>query len=140
MKINIKTNLKGYFPVQRALFLLAKMNLTSSELFYYLFFASQADFDKRHERFGVIIRDDRELAESLGCNEITIYRKRKTLIKKGFLYEEGGLTKITNMLPFQLSYAKKLAGLSPTKLQYILTKRTDEVAELLEKITEMQTL
>jgi len=138
MKINIKTNYKGYFPVPRAMLKLIKNGLTFSELGAYIVFVSQVDYDDRHANHGVVIRDDKELAKELNCSSVTIFRKRKSLIKIGLLYEEDGLTKITNFLPFTLSFAKSLASLSPEMVQKIFTNKQEDLIKMLRDNTETQ--
>ena len=50
MKIKHKTNYVGYFPILRGIQLLLKNGVLSfAELGAYICFASQVDFDNRHE-------------------------------------------------------------------------------------------
>jgi hypothetical protein len=63
MKIKYKTNLKGYISVLRSISLLLKDNtLDLSLLGAYLLFVMQADWDKKHDNYTMIIRDDKQLA------------------------------------------------------------------------------
>jgi len=118
MKIKHKTNYVGYFPILRGIQLLLKNGVLSfAELGAYICFASQVDFDNRHETYGAIIRDDCELAKGWSCDSSNVYRKRKGLIKKGLLYEKNGFTYVTNFYLFELKEAKYYAKLPIDVLQ-----------------------
>lgn len=103
-------NYSGYVPLLRRVLLLVKANIISlSELGTYLYFVMQADFDKRHSKYRVILRDDEQLASEIGVSSTTIYRHRKKLIKVGLLQEDGWYTKITNYRIFELETVKRIA-------------------------------
>ncbi|OGH14223.1 MAG: hypothetical protein A2687_05870 [Candidatus Levybacteria bacterium RIFCSPHIGHO2_01_FULL_38_26] len=66
-----------------------------------------------------MLRDDKQLAKEFGISPSTIFRYRKELIALGLLFEENGLTKITNFRTFELECVKKIAKvpyLSPEDL------------------------
>ena len=137
--MNIKTNYVGYLPVLRAVLMLLRDGFLSiGELGAYLAFVTQADYDKKHRNYGAIIRDDKELAKEWGCDPATIFRKRKKLIEKGLLFEEGGFTKVTGIRAFEANYAKLLAKIPANNLQTIFTKRQDEIDEMQDILTKMQ--
>lgn len=138
MKIKYKTNFAGYFPLLRAILLLLKDNtLNFTQLGAYLCFVAQADFDRKHPYYTVIIRDDSELANEWGCSSSTVNRKRKELIKIGLLYENDGLTRIKNFSMFELEWLKTLAKVPPTITKTFYAKTLDEIAESFDTIAEM---
>lgn len=110
MKIVYRTNFSGYLHILRAIQLLIKdktLNLT--QFGAYICFVAQADFEKRHKKtYGVIIRDDKEIAKELGCDYTTVHKHRKALIKKGLLIEKDGLTSVPNFYLFEHPLVWKL--------------------------------
>lgn len=130
MKIKYKTNLIGYLPILRGIqLLLTNHSLNFAQLGAYICFVTQADFDKRHENYRVILRDDLELAKAWSCNSVTVYRQRKQLIKKGLLTEENGLTKITNFYLFELEWVKLFAKLPTQTLQTLFTQSQEKLTK-----------
>ena len=123
MKIEYKTNFSGYLHMLRAVQLLIKdKTLNFTQFGVYVCLVAQADFDKRHKRtYGVIIRDDKEIAKELNCDYTTIHKHRKRLIKKGLLVEKDGLTSVPNFYLFEHPLVWKLVKYEfpVAKLQYL---------------------
>src|SRR3989344_6795384 len=91
MKVTFTVNYSGYIPILRSILLLVKAKkITLPQLGLYICFVMQADFDVRHERYGTILRDDRQLAKEFGLNPTTVFRWRKEFIRAGLLTEENG--------------------------------------------------
>lgn len=138
MKIKYKTNLKGYITVLRSISLLLKDNtLDLSLLGAYLLFVMQADWDKKHDNYTMIIRDDKQLASEWGCSQSTVNRKRNQLIKMGLLKVENGITQVTNFSMFVPEWTKTYAKLpaETTKSLYSLT--IDQVAKEISSLADM---
>lgn len=139
MKIKYKTNYKGYLSILRGVqYLLNQGIINISQLGYYICFVSQADFDNKHPTYGVILRDDEELATEWNCDSSTIYRHRKKLIEKGLLEEKNGLTLVTNFHAFELEWVKIFAKLPPATLQSLFVKSQEEIVKDPNVIAEMQ--
>lgn len=139
MKLRYDANFKGYFPILRGVQLLLKNQpLTFIQLGAYVCFVAQADFDRRHKNYGIIIRDDETLAKEWGYSSTTVYRNRKQLIKKGLLTEKDGLTRVTNFHMFDLEWVKLFAKQELTTLQTLFTKPQEEVAKEEFFIAELQ--
>lgn len=142
MKLKYKTNFTGYLPILRGIQLLLKNNtLNFTQLGAYICFAAQADFDRRHTNYRVILRDDYELAKEWGCSPSTVNRRRKELIHKGLLKQEDGLTKISNFYMFEMEWVKIFAKLPLPTLQVLFTKTQEEVAKeefVIAKMKEKQ--
>lgn len=138
MKIKYKTNFAGYIPVLRSIQMLLKDHiLTFTQLGAFICFVSQADFDHRHPNFTVIIRDDYQLAQEWGCSPSTVHRRRKELIDKGLLYENDGITRVTNFTLFQLDWVKSaFAKLPPAIVKSFYAKSIDEVAKDVDSIAQ----
>lgn len=139
MKIDYKTNFKGYFVLHRSFqYLLKSKKINFNQLGALICFVSQADFDKRHKNYGVLLRDDNELATEWSCDSSTIYRNRKILIKKGLLIERDGFTVIPNFILFELEWVKILANLPSSILQNVFVNPKEGIANMQEIIAEMQ--
>lgn len=139
MNLKYAANFKGYFPILRGILLLLKnQTLTLTQLAAYIFFAAQADFDKGHKNYGIIIRDDETLAKAGGLSPTTVYRNRKQLIKKGLLTEIEGITKVTNFYMFELEWVRLFAKQELSTLQTLFTKPQEEVAKEEFFIAELQ--
>lgn len=110
MKVEYKTNFSGYIQLLRAIQLLIKDGtLNFTQFGVYICLVMQADYERRHKKtYGVIIRDDKEIARKLGCNYTTIHKHRKELIKKGLLIEKDGLTTVPNFHLFEYHIVWKL--------------------------------
>lgn len=131
MKINYKTNSSGYFIILRALQTLFKSKgLNFTQFGAYICFISQVDFDEKHKNYGVITRDDKELAKEWNCSETTVFRNRKELISKGLLLFEDGQTKVPNYYIFELKWAKLLVKIPIAYLHEILSNPQKDMAEL----------
>ena len=139
MKLRYHANFKGYFPILRGIQLLFKnQSLTFTQLGAYICFVAQADFDRRHKNYGIIIRDDETLGKEWGCSPTTVYRNRKQLIKKGLLTEIDGLTRVTNFHMFDLEWIRLFAKQELPTLQTLFTKPQEEVAKEEFFIAELQ--
>lgn len=139
MKLRYHANFKGYFPILRSIQLLLKHQpLTLTQLGAYICFVAQADFDRRHKNYGIIIRDDATLAKEWGLSPTTVYRNRKQLIKKGLLTELDGLTMVTNFHMFDLEWVRLFAKQELSTLQTLFTKPQEEVAKREFFIAELQ--
>lgn len=139
MKLKYKTNFVGYFPVLRAIQLLLKnQGVTFTELGAYICFVAQADFDKRHPNYRIILRDDSELAKEWGCSISTVNRRRNELISKGLLIKKDGVTKVANFYLFEMEWAKIFAKLPQSTLQTLFAKEQEEVAKEEFFVAEMQ--
>ena len=136
MKVDYKTNFAGYLTILRAVqFLLKSKTLSFAQLGAYICFIAQADYDPRHRLYGVITRDDEEIAKALGFDRSTIYLQRKALVKKGLLIEENGYTKIPNFYIFEHKWVKGLAK-APTRLLQRLIEDPQKEIEDLQKFVE----
>lgn len=110
IKVTYPINYSGYIPLLRRVLLLLKANILSlSELGTYIYFVMQADFDKTHSKYRVILRDDQQIADELGISSTTIYRHRKKLIKAGLLQEDGWYTKVTNYQIFKRETVNRIS-------------------------------
>lgn len=142
MKKNYKTNFAGYFPFLRAtLYLLKNKTLNLTQLGAYVCLIAQADHDFRHEQYGVILRDDVEIAKALGLDKTTIFIHRKGLIKKGLLVNVNGLTKVPNFYLFDLRWTKGLVKAPYRFLQHLIEnpqREIEDLQELIEKIQQAQ--
>lgn len=139
MKIIYSVNYSGYIHVLRSILLLLKNNtLTFPQLGAYIFFVMQSDFDLRHKNYGVILRNDKQLAEEFNVNTTTIYRYRKVLIKKGLLIEKDGITKIVNYHLFHEKWIYKLAKCSSSSLLDLFTKTQENIAIFENLIANLQ--
>lgn len=109
MNIKYPINYSGYIPILRSILLLLKNRILSlPQLGSYIFLVMQADFDKKHRYYGAIIRDDKQLADAAGVNQTTIYRHRKELIQSQLLFEENGVTRISDYRVFELDFIKRV--------------------------------
>jgi hypothetical protein len=139
MKIKFKANYSGYIPVLRAiLYLLKDKTLNFTQLGAYIAFVMQADWYHKHQNYGLIIRDDYELAKEWGVSPSTVNRRRNELIEKGLLQVNAdGITRVTNISIFELSMAKTYAKVTHPILQTFFAKTEDEVANEVQSIAEM---
>ncbi len=141
MKVTFPVNYSGYISVLRSVLLLVKANiLTLPQLGPYICFVMQADFDVRHGRYRIILRDDEQLANEFGVDPSTIYRYRKAFIKAGLLVEENGLTKVPNYYMFELDKVNKLAKLPVSQLQELFAKPQENFADIEQLIANSQTI
>lgn len=141
MKVIFSINYSGYISILRSVLLLVKANiLTLTQLGPYICFVMQADFDVRHGRYRVILRDDKQLADEFGVDPTTIYRYRKAFIKAGLLIEENGLTRVTNYYMFELNKVNKLAKLPIPRLQELFVKPQENFADIEQLIANSQTI
>jgi len=142
MKIDYKTNFSGYLHLLRAVQLLIRdKTLNFTEFGAYICLVAQADFEKRHKRtYGVIIRDDKEIAKELGCDYTTIHKHRKALIKKGLLAEKNGLTVVPNFYLFEHPIVWKLVKLKfpVAKLHHLFANPRIGVEVILPVIATLQ--
>lgn len=139
MKIKYKTKFGGYVPLLRATFYLIKnKTLSFAQFGAYIFLISQVDFDRRHKTYGVIIRDDYEIASELGCDSTTIYNQRKILIKKGLLQEKDGVTSVPNFYLFESEWVKLLSKLPPELFQELFVKPQGGIEQLQKVIEKTQ--
>lgn len=142
MRIHYETNFAGYFTVLRAIqYLLKNKTLNLTQLGAYFCFVAQADYDSRHKLYGVITRDDEEIATKLGLDKTTIYHHRKQLIEKGLLVEENGLTKVPNFYIFEHKWVKGLVKAPVRYLQHLIEnpqRVIENLQELIEKIQQAQ--
>ena len=142
MKIKYKTNFAGYFTVLRAIqYLLKEKTLNLTQLGAYICLVAQADHDPRHKLYGVILRDDGEIAKELGIDKTTIYLHRKEFIRKGLLVEDNGHTKVPNYYIFELKWVKGLAKAPDKYLQRLIEdpqRVIEDLQSLIEKIQQSQ--
>lgn len=142
MKIDYKTNFSGYFHLLRAIQLLIKdKTLNFAQFGVYICLVAQADFDKRHKKtYGVIIRDDKEIASELGHDYTTIHKHRKDLIKKGLLIDKDGLTLVPNFHLFEHPLPYKLTKLKVpvAKLHYLFANPHVDLAVVQSIIAKLQ--
>ena len=129
MRTKYQPTYKGYLIILKAIQLLLKDRLINfTQLGAYISFVMQSDFDRRHKNYGVLIRDDEELAIGLGCNKSTIYRLKKTLLSKGLLIERDGNIAIANPNAFTTEMVKLVASHPPKVSKNIfLNLHKDEV-------------
>lgn len=142
MKIEYKTNFAGYFTVLRAIqYLLKDKTLNLTLLGAYICLVAQADHDPRHKLYGVILRDDEEIANELGLDKTTIFNHRKKLIRKGLLVEDNGYTKVPNFYIFEHKWIKGLVKAPVRFLQRLIEdsqREIEDLPELIEKIQQAQ--
>lgn len=139
MKRPYNPNYSGSFPIPRAIQLLLKnKTLNFTLLAAYLCFVAQADWDKKHPFYSVIIRDDNELAKGWNCSVSTVTRKKEALIKKGLLYEKDGLVYVKNTTLFENEWVSIYAKLPPATLKTFFAKTPEEVANMLKESAKMQ--
>src|SRR4030067_2350972 len=96
MKIKSKPNLKGYVTLHRGVQQLLKdKSLDFTSFGALIGFVLQADWDKRHPLYKCLLKNDAEIADEWGLDSSTVFRRRKDLIKRGFLIERvDGYTEI----------------------------------------------
>lgn len=139
MRREYKTNFAGYFTVHRAIqYLLKSKTLSTTEFGAYIYLVAQADYDRTHDTYGVILRSDKEIALELGRNPATVFKQRKTLIKKGLLVERDGFTIVPNFYLFELGWGQKLAKIPPKYLQELFAKPQEGIAGLQDIIAKLQ--
>lgn len=119
-------------------YLLNQKIITITQLGYYICFVSQADFDRDHPNYAVILRGDKELAKEWQCNKSTVYKNRTLLIDKGLLKQKNGLTLVTNFHAFELEWVKIFAKLPPETLQSLFVIPQEEIANSPIVIAQMQ--
>ncbi|MBP6044644.1 hypothetical protein KBC14_01645 [Candidatus Woesebacteria bacterium] len=139
MKIHYKTNFVGYISVLRGiLLLLREKDFGFTQLGAYIAFVMQADFDKRHSNYRLVIRDDKELAKAWGCSLSTIHRRRKELIKLGLLEEKDGITEVTNYYLFDKEFVRLFAKLTESTLKGLFATSHKDIENEEYFIAEMQ--
>ena len=139
MKTNYMANYKGYITVPRTIQeLLGSKLLTFAQLGAFIGFVMEADFDRRHQNYRAVIRDDGELAKAWGCSSSAVYRMRMALIRKGLMEHQNGMTKISNFLPFEKNCTKLIINKSSQQMQYILLKPQIEIEKALNISANMQ--
>jgi DNA-binding Lrp family transcriptional regulator len=140
IKVTYPINYSGYVPLLRRVLLLLKENIISiSELGIYIYFVMQADFDKKHSKYRVILRDDQQIANELGISSSTIYRHRKKLIKAGLLQEDGCYTKVTNYRIFELETVKRIAKTPYIKPEKLFLASEENFENIEDSIANLQT-
>ncbi len=139
MKIQYKPNFIGYISVLRGVqFLLNHPDFGFTQLGAYIAFVMQADFDRRHENYRVIIRDDQVLAKAWNCSISTVHRRRKELIKLGLLSEKNGLTIITNYYAFEKEWIKIFAKFPESIMKELFATLHTQIEKEDYFIAEMQ--
>jgi len=140
MNIKHKTSLKGYLILVRSIFkLIPEKGLSASQLLYYLYFVSQADWDRRHkEIYSCITRDDSNLAKELKVNPTTVWRHRQALIKHGLLIASEGQTYVNNLSLFEIGTVKSAIKADIANLQDYFAKPEDDLAKTLMEIAGTQ--
>ncbi|MFA5750371.1 MAG: Lrp/AsnC family transcriptional regulator [Candidatus Shapirobacteria bacterium] len=114
MKIDYEANFKGYISIPRCIqLLIPQEKLTLSELGAYICFVMQADYDTRHKNYGIILREDQEIAKKLNLSPSTLYRQKKKLIKRGLLIDENNNIKLPNFPAFTISFLRTIANDPP---------------------------
>ncbi len=98
----------------------------------------QADFDRRHDNYRVIIRDDQVLANAWGCSISTVHRRRKELIKLGLLTEKEGLTIVTNYHVFEREWIKIFAKFPSSTMKMLFATSQKQIENEDYFIAEMQ--
>lgn len=129
---------KGYIVIPRAVVLLFLSNtLQLLEFGTYLAFASECDWDKKHETYGCVNKTDKELADRWHLDISTIWRYKQKLLAKGLLVNHGKLVKIQHFELFDIGVAKRLASIplaTPQELfanlQNIIAKPQEDIANL----------
>lgn len=109
MNITYPINFAGYIPVARGILKLISSDVIPLDLLgTYLVFVMQADFDPAHKRYGVILRDDCQIALQCNLSTSTIRRHKQKLIDSGLLTRQGNLISVTNFKLFELDTLKRL--------------------------------
>jgi len=139
MKIKYQASFVGYIPVLRAVQLLLKDSaINFSHLGAYIAFVMQADWDRKHDNYKVIIRDDQELAKAWCCSISTVHRKRKELIKLGLLTEKEGITEVTNFYIFEKDWIKIFSKLPESVLNDMFATTHEKIEKSEYYIAEME--
>lgn len=107
--------------------LIREMVLTDEQYVLYQYCINQADFDQRHEKFGMFEFTPREIANDLNCGKDKIGRGIKRLLRVGLLKIVGN--KQLQVVEFQ-RYIPKNA--------YEITKNKEQVAFLRNIIANVQ--
>ncbi len=140
MKITYKPNFVGYISVLRGIqHLLNNPDFGFTQLGAYIAFVMQADFDRRHDNYRIIIRDDQVLAKAWGCSISTVHRRRKELIKLGLLTEKEGLTIVTNYHVFEREWIKIFAKFPTSIMKVLFATSQKQIENENYFIAEMQT-
>ena len=141
MKNKYDIKAKGYLVVIREIqLLLKKKRFSFTTLGAYLSFVFQADWDRRHKYYKAILPSDKQLAEFWNCNESSVYRNRKKLIKLNLFEEMNGITYIKNLDMFNFGTVKTLAKKETKidKLHTYFAKSEMELAETMFEFEKMQ--
>lgn len=130
MKREVPFNLIGVIPVSRSVYTLINQKiLTQSDLFWYLLFASQAEFGHKITKIGVITAGDKIIAQQLNCDPTTVNKKRNGLIKLGLLKPHAEGTEITN---YEMFTANKKSGVVPVTTSVIQKEGQKGASELFQ--------
>lgn len=140
MNIKKEPSLKGYLVLVRSIFtLISNKQLSFTQLGAYLYFVSQADWSRQTgHMYSCILRDDEKMANLLQVSQSTIWRQKKALVKKGFLFEREGLTWITNMSLFDISIVKSVIKANLANTHEYFANTEEELAKKLLDIAETQ--
>ncbi|MFH1863954.1 MAG: hypothetical protein ABIJ85_03550 [bacterium] len=134
MKRRYKVKDGGYLSVMRDIqVLLQDRTINFTTFGAYICFVFQADWDKRHENYRVILPNDKEMAKLWGCDESTVYRNRIKLIKMGLLELLNGNTYVKNLDLFNIATVKTLAKKehSVVNLHTFYAKSEKELAKMM---------
>ena len=136
MKIKYKVNTKGYIVLQREIIGLLKQ-LSFAELGAYICFVTQADWDRKHELYAAITRDDTELADAFNCDYSTVRRMRKKLISKGLLKVIDEITYVKNLAMFDISTVKAIQKRQLSNVHSNFSKSETDFNKILFEYEEM---
>lgn len=108
---NVNKRLRGYYPTFRGKYLLLKENILSQQAFLlYDVSVAIADWDKRHESYGVLGSTQEEIEHILGRTKGYVSRYGKELFNKGFwLKDQHGRTHVVG---FELIETKLLKNIT----------------------------
>jgi|SRR3989344_8083 len=132
MKISYKPKTTGYIAIIRNFQeLLKNKDISFAVLGAYVCFVLQADWDRKHSNYRVILTDDSELAILWNCSVSTISRNRKKLLEVGLLEQKGNQFYIKNFSLFEIGTIKAITKKKISKVQEYYARAEEELTKTL---------
>jgi len=131
---------KGYLIFPRGLILLfANHDISARDFTFLLLIATQAFWDIRQEKYGVVKLDVLQLAELLNVNEGTIYNVINKFIKLGIMNRTDKNNLLINLMPFLTKDNRHiLAKMDKDVSEKLFVLPQHSIKELQEKIVKSQ--
>lgn len=139
--MNMNKYLNGYLQLPRStLLLLQETDMDFADYGFYLFLVQIADWDKGHSTYGVVKKNDVELARITNCNPSTIGRRKQKLLKYGviLLEHDSHLMKIVQYEKFTSRIAQKLSRQPIASSQDEFAQSQIVIADTQNRVAEMQ--